>query len=124
MKKIFLALAIAIFAAASVSAQDTNTTEKKQMTAQQRTEQRIKKMDEKMSLTDDQKTKIRQLYADFNKQKYPRDQRKAAMEKLVADITLVLTADQQTIYKQMQEQASAQRKAAKRNKTTTTNTSE
>ena len=44
----------------------------------------------------------------FNKQKYPREKRKEAMEKLTADISLLLTAEQQTIYKQMTEQAIAQ----------------
>lgn len=86
------------------------------MTVQQRTEQRIKLLDEKLVLTDEQKTKIRKLYADFNKQKYPREKRKEAMEKLTADISLLLTAEQQATYKQMVEQAIAEKKNGKRNK--------
>lgn len=112
MKRMFLIMAIAIFTVLQVSAQDKN----RQMTAQQRTEQRIKQMDEKLNLTDEQETKIRELYADFNKQKYSREKRKEAMEKLTADISLLLTAEQQAIYKQMMEQAIAEMKKGKRNK--------
>ena len=73
-------------------------------------------MDEKLKLTDEQETKIRELYADFNKQKYPREKRREVMEKLTADISLLLTAEQQTIYKQMTEQAIAEMKKDRRNK--------
>lgn len=111
MKRMFLVMAIAIVTVLQVSAQDNN----RQMTAQQRTEQRIKQMDEKLNLTDEQETKIRELYANFNKQKYPREKRKEAMEKLTADISLLLTVEQQTIYKQMTEQAIAEMKKGKRN---------
>ena len=68
MKRMFLVMAIAIVTVFQVCAQDSN----RQMTAQQRTEQRIKQLDEKLNLTDEQETKIRELYADFNKQKHPR----------------------------------------------------
>ena len=67
-------------------------------------------MDEKLSLTDNQKSQIRDLYADFYKQKYPKEKRKEAMEKLITDITAVLTSDQQVIYKQLQEEAAAERR--------------
>lgn len=107
MKRMFLIMAIAIATTFQVSAQDNN---RQQMTAQQRTEQRIKQLDEKLVLTDEQKTKIRGLYADFNEQKYPREKRREAMEKLTADITLLLTVEQQTTYKKMVEQAIAEKK--------------
>ena len=107
MKKIFLIMAIAIAASLQVSAQKNNN---QQMTAQQRTEQRIKLLDEKLILTEEQKTKLRELYSDFNKQKYPREKRKEAMEKLITDITAVLTSDQQVLYKQLQEEAAAERR--------------
>lgn len=110
MKRMFLVMAIVTVL--QVSAQDNN----RQMTAQQRTEQRIKQMDEKLNLTDEQEAKIRELYVNFNKQKYPREKRKEAMEKLTADISLLLTAEQQTIYKQMTEQAIAEMKKGNRNK--------
>ena len=38
------------------------------------------------------------------------------MEKLTADISLLLTAEQQTIYKQMTEQAIAEMKKGRHNK--------
>lgn len=101
---------IAVSMVQSVSAQDNN---RQRMTPQQRTEQRIRKLDEKLSLTDEQKNKIRDLYANFDKQKYPREKRREAMEKLVTDITAVLTSDQQELYKQMQKDASAERRKNK-----------
>ena len=113
MKRIFLIMVIAIVANLQVSAQKNNN---QQMTVQQRTEQRIKLLDEKLSLTQEQKIKFRELYSDFNKQKYPREKRKEAMEKLTGDISLLLTTEQQTIYKQMVEQAIAKKKNGKRNK--------
>lgn len=112
MKKLFLTMVIAIVTATSMSAQDNS---KQQITAQQRIEQYIKKMDEKLTLTEEQKTEIRKLYADFNKQKYLHGKRKEAMEKLTADITLVLIPDQQVIYEQMVKEAASKRKDAKRN---------
>ena len=54
------------------------------------------------ALNDNQKSQIRDLYADFYKQKYPKEKRKEAMEKLITDITAVLTSDQQVLYKQLQ----------------------
>lgn len=113
MKRIFLIMAIAIVTTFQLSAQENN---RQQMAIQQRTEQRIKQLDEKLVLTDEQKTKIRELYANFNKQKYPREKRKEEIEKLTADITLLLTAEQQTTYKQMVEQVIAEQKNGKRNK--------
>lgn len=105
-----MAMLIAVSMVQSVSAQDNN---RQRMTPQQRTEQRIRKLDEKLSLTDEQKNKIRDLYANFDKQKYPREKRREAMEKLVTDITAVLTSDQQELYKQMQKDASAERRKNK-----------
>lgn len=110
MKKLIMAMLIAVSMVQSVSAQDNN---RQRMTPQQRTEQRIRKLDEKLSLTDEQKNKIRDLYANFDKQKYPREKRREAMEKLVTDITAVLTSDQQELYKQMQKDASAERQKNK-----------
>lgn len=101
---------IAVSMVQSVSAQDNN---RQRMTPRQRTEQRIRKLDEKLSLTDEQKNKIRDLYANFDKQKYPKEKRRKAMEKLITDITAVLTSDQQELYKQMQKDASAERRKNK-----------
>ena len=83
MKKLIMAMLIAVSMVQTLSAQDNN---RQRMTPQQRTEQRIQKLDEKLSLTDNQKSQIRDLYADFYKQKYPKEKRKEAMEKLITDI--------------------------------------
>lgn len=110
MKKLIMAMLIAVSMVQTISAQDNN---RQRMTPQQRTEQRIQKMDEKLSLTDEQKSKIRDLYTDFNKQKYPKEKRREAMEKLITDITAVLTPEQQVLYKQLQEESAAERRKGK-----------
>ena len=106
-RPLIMAMLIAVSMVPTISAQDNN---RQRMTPQQRTEQRIQKLDEKLSLTDNQKSQIRDLYADFYKQKYPKEKRKEAMEKLITDITAVLTSDQQVLYKQLQEEAAAERR--------------
>lgn len=110
MKKLIMAMLIAVLMAQTISAQDTN---RQRRTPQQRTEQRIQKLDEKLSLTNEQKSKIRGLYADFNKQKYPKEKRREAMKKLITDITAVLTPEQQVVYKQLQEESAYRRRKGK-----------
>ena len=107
MKKLIMAMLIAVSMVPTISAQNNN---RQRMTPQQRTEQRIQKLDEKLLLTDNQKSQIRDLYADFYKQKYPKEKRKEAMEKLITDITAVLTSDQQVLYKQLQEESAAEKR--------------
>ncbi len=107
MKKILLAIIITLSTFVGMSAQETT---RRHLTPQQRTEMRIKTLGEKLSLTEEQKTQIRKLYADFNKQKYPKGKRKEAMEKLIADITALLTPTQQPLYEQMQKEAPAKRR--------------
>lgn len=107
MKQLILAMLIAVSMVQTISAQDSN---RQRMTPESRTEQHIQKLDEKLSLSEDQKSKIRDLYANFYKQKYSKDKRKEAMEKLITDITAVLTSDQQALYKQLQEEAAAERR--------------
>lgn len=107
MKRTLFALAMA-FAAATlqVSAQ----TQKPRMTAEQRTEQRVKKMAEELKLTEEQQAQILKLYTDMQKQNVSRENRKEAMQKLETSIMQVLTPEQQTTYKQLKEQQKAQRK--------------
>lgn len=115
MKKILLAIIITLSTFAGMSAQETI---RRHLTPQQRTEMRIKTLDEKLSLTEEQKIQIRKLYADFNKQKYPKGKRKEAMERLIADITALLTPIQQPIYEQMQKEAPVKRRNLVRTNTT------
>lgn len=112
MKKFLLTIVIAVLSVAVMPAQNNG----RKLTPQQRTEQRIKKLDEKLMLSDTQKTEIRKLYADFNKQHYPVGKRKEAMEKLTADIMLVLTPEQQVFYKEMIEEGLAKRRKGDWNK--------
>ena len=60
MKKLIMAMLIAVSMVPTISAQDNN---RQRMTPQQRTEQRIQKLDEKLSLTDNQKVR----YATFTR---------------------------------------------------------
>lgn len=101
MKKLIMAMLIAVFAGQSVSAQNNM---RQRMSPEQRMEMRIDRLDKKLSLTDEQKTKIRELYTDFDKQQVSREQRKEAMEKLNTNIKAVLTADQQKLYDEMQKE--------------------
>lgn len=112
MRKLFLVLALAVMTAVPSFAQNNKG---QKMTAEQRTEMRIKHLDEKLSLSDAQKTKIREIYANFNKQNYPREKRREAMEKLTADISAQLTSKQQVIYKEMIEKAKTERKDKRSN---------
>lgn len=101
MKKLIMAMLIAVFAGQSVSAQNNM---RQRMSPEQRMEMRIDRLDKKLSLTDEQKTKIRELYTDFDKQQVSREQRREAMEKLNTNIKAVLTADQQKLYDEMQKE--------------------
>ena len=84
------------------------------MTPQQRTEQRIERMNAKLKLTDEQKEQIRTFCAEFNARKLTPEERKKALAELNEKIVSVLTAEQETIYRQMQKEAAAHRKAEKK----------
>lgn len=80
--------------------------------------QRIKQLDEKLSLTADQKAKIQALYDAFDKQmeaernsgsKPDPEAMKTNMDKLDSDIAALLTSDQQTAYKQFLQDEAANR---------------
>ena len=111
MKKIVLAT-LAVLAACRIAAAQPAQNQKR-MTPQQRTEQRIERMDAKLKLTDEQKEQIRMFCAEFNARKLTPEERKKALE-LNEQIASVLTAEQETIYRQMQKEAAARRKAEKK----------
>lgn len=112
MKKIVLAT-LAVLAACRIAAAQPAQQEKR-MTPQQRTEQRIARMDAKLKLTDEQKEQIRMFCAEFNARKFAPEERKKALAELNEKIASVLTAEQETIYRQMQKEAAARRKAEKK----------
>ena len=58
MKKLIMAMLIATFAVQTMSAQDPR---RQRMTPEQRMEWNIQRLDKKLSLTDEQKTKIRDI---------------------------------------------------------------
>ena len=111
MKKIVFAM-LAVLAACRIAAAQPAQQEKR-MTPQQRTEQRIARMDAKLKLTDEQKEQIRLFCAEFNARKFTPEERKKALAELNEKIASVLTAEQETIYRQMQKEAAARRKAEK-----------
>ncbi len=77
-------------------------------------ENRIERMDAKLKLTDEQKEQIRMFCAEFNARKLTPEERKKALAELNEQIASVLTAEQETIYRQMQKEAAARRKAEKK----------
>lgn len=103
---------LAVLAACRIAAAQPAQQEKR-MTPQQRTEQRIARMDAKLKLTDEQKKQIRMFCAEFNARKFAPEERKKALAELNEKIASVLTAEQETIYRQMQKEAAARRKAEK-----------
>lgn len=111
MKKIVFAM-LAVLAACP-DRRGTAAQQEKRMTPQQRTEQRIARMDAKLKLTDEQKEQIRLFCAEFNARKFTPEERKKALAELNEKIASVLTAEQETIYRQMQKEAAARRKAEK-----------
>ena len=112
MKKIVLAT-LAVLAACRIAAVQPAQNQKR-MTPQQRTEQRIERMDAKLKLTDEQKEQIRMFCAEFNARKLAPEERKKALAELNEQIASVLTAEQETIYRKMQKEAAARRKAEKK----------
>lgn len=81
-------------------------------------EARLKQLDDKLSLTADQKSKIKtlldnhdkQMQAQNNsKQKPDPETMKSTMQKLESDISAVLTSEQQATYKQMLKEEAAAR---------------
>jgi len=103
MKKIILTLAV-VFAAAQLTFAQTDTTHRHHPTPQQRTEQKIKAMDEKMSLTDEQKSQIRALYSAFYDKKLQGDERKEAMRQVNDDIVKLLTDEQKPKFRQLMKE--------------------
>lgn len=84
---------------------------------------RIRLMDEKLSLSDDQKSKVKALYTDLDaqmtanreagKQKPDRESFKKTMDQLDADIKALLTVDQQTAFDQFLHDEAAARHDAR-----------
>ena len=103
---------LAVLAACRIAAAQPAQQEKR-MTPQQRTEQRITRMDAKLKLTDEQKEQIRLFCAEFNARKFAPEERKKALAELNEKIASVLTAEQETIYRQMQKEAAVCRKTEK-----------
>lgn len=115
MKKFIIStLFIAIAATTQLaSAQDAKRDNSMRMTPQQRTEQRIERMDKHLKLSDEQKKQIRTYCAQFNQKKLKGENRKEEMRKLNEQIMSVLSPDQQTNYKKMQKEMRERRKARK-----------
>ncbi|NTE01178.1 hypothetical protein G6M26_02520 [Agrobacterium tumefaciens] len=111
MKKAILTIAIAVMGFTAAFAQDSSRTARKQMpkmTAEQRAEKATSRLEKKLSLTADQKTKIyavelenaKKMEAwrktDHSDMKGKMDERKTAMKEQKAKIDAILTADQKT----------------------------
>jgi hypothetical protein len=113
MKKIILGLLIVFAACQIVSAQTKREGKHSHMTPQQRTEQRVRRMDSKLNLTDEQKEQIRKFCAEFNKQifSHTKKERKIELVQLNKKIISVLTTEQQVLYQKIQEEIAKRKKA-------------
>lgn len=113
MKKIILTVAIALTAFTASYAQKGDRT---RMTPEQRAEKVATNLKEKLSLTDDQKSKVYQLEVDRMKKeaelrkdnqeamKSKMDSRKAFMKENDEKLEKILTADQKKAYDAMREE--------------------
>jgi protein CpxP len=124
MKKLVLSLVLVAGLAFAASAQQGGGQRRPQATP----EERVKQLDEKVKLTDEQKTKATAVYAEAAEaQKKMREEmmaggtpdRAAMMEKMTkmnADtdtkLNAIFTADQKTAYKAWQDQVKADREKA------------
>lgn len=100
MKKILFSMAIAMTAFTQMNAQ-SNAPEP--LTPEQRTERHVQMLTDKLTLTDAQKAQLQTLYSDFDKTREAQEKAaREAREKLDANVLALLTADQQTTYKELQ----------------------
>lgn len=99
MKKI---LFVALILVASLQQADAKQRGGKgNMTPEQRVEQRMTKLNDALSLNDEQKEKIQALYLEFFQTKIDRNERKTKMEELNKQIESVLTDEQKTKFKEL-----------------------
>lgn len=107
MKKMLFTMAIAMTALTQINAQETNAPANRPepLTPEQRTERHVQMLTDKLSLTDAQKAQLSTLYTDFDQARQAQEKAaREAREKLDADVLALLTADQQTTYKELQAQ--------------------
>jgi len=102
MKKIILTMAV-VFAAMQTGFAQTDTQKDEQLTPGQRAEQKVQHLDKKLSLTDEQETKIKTLYGEFYEQKFTGQDHKTAVKKLNDDILALLDDEQKAKFSQTME---------------------
>lgn len=103
MKKVVLLAIMAVTILGTATAQYPQQRQK--LTPEQRTEQQMKRLDEKLQLSDSQKEEIKALFTDFFQQqsssfKEQRTKREALDKKIEA----LLTDDQKKIYSEMRKE--------------------
>lgn len=99
MKKVLFLAFILVASLQQANAQQRGG--KGNMTPEQRVEQRMTKLNDALSLNDEQKEKIQALYLEFFQTKIDRNERKTKMEELNKQIESVLTDEQKTKFKEL-----------------------
>lgn len=101
MKKVVFMALLLMASVVTVGAQNRP---RNGFTPEQRIEKRLEQLDEKLSLTDEQKQKIKALYEDFFKgAKSSREERMKGKKELDESVKALLTEEQKEIYAKMKK---------------------
>ena len=109
MKKTILIALMAIVATGAVIAQNTNEKkERRDRDGEKRIERQMKRLDKKLSLTEDQKIKLKDYYTEFQNMKKARmeqmrQQEQRNREALDNKINSILTDEQKAKYAEMKD---------------------
>lgn len=109
MKKTILIALMAIVATGAVIAQDTNEKkERRGRDGEKRIERQMKRLDKKLSLTEDQKVKLKDYFTEFHNMKKARmeqmrQQEQRDREALDNKINSILTDEQKAKYAEMKD---------------------
>lgn len=109
MKKTILIALMAIVATGAVIAQDTNEKkERRGRDGEKRIERQMKRLDKKLSLTEDQKVKLKDYFTEFHNMKKARmeqmrQQEQRDSEALDNKINSILTDEQKAKYAEMKD---------------------
>ncbi len=109
-----LALATAALIAGAPLAQAQGRTAGAPLTDEQRIERRITALDGRLKLTDEQKTRLREVYREqLNDQAQRKAEMQARRTKMTGRVESVLTPEQRRTYQQMQANGRGRMKAAR-----------
>lgn len=114
MKKLFLMAALAIMTFQQINAQvEGKKRERKPLTTEQKVERRVQQLTKTLELSEDQAKNISSIVGNFYKEtselQRNSDEMKTARNKMNKDIEAVLTKDQATKFKEMNQRQRPQK---------------